>query len=106
MDINTLMGLKNLVCGEEEEEESMVRNQNPGSVLNPGDIDSTQKKTALAKPHAKLEIVKGEKPEPVVEQKKPQVAKPKVNKNDIWTEEEIKDLPIIKNDQRQRPEFD
>ena len=67
-----VMALKEMIVGEQEEEE-FETNFQKGSVLNPGDIGSKDKKDGVAKPFSKIEIKKGERPpedEPQPKQKK------------------------------------
>ena len=58
-DYNSLMALKELVSGEEQQE--IVENPCKGSALNPGEIGSDGKKHEIAKPNVKVEAKIGQK---------------------------------------------
>jgi len=66
----------------------------------------------VAKPFAKIEAKVGKKYEPAAAVKQPEVVqeskKPAVaaKKNEIWSQEEITDLPVSRNDTRKTPEFE
>lgn len=53
-DYNSMMALKELVSGEEEDAE-IVENAYKGSILNPAGIGSEAEKKEVAKPNAKIE---------------------------------------------------
>ena len=60
-DYNSMMALKELVAGEEEDPE-MVENLYKGSMLNPGQIGAEDKDPKeVAKPHAKIQAKIGQK---------------------------------------------
>lgn len=92
----------------EEEEQDVVENHCKGSVLTPGDIGGEGKKKEVAQPYAKVEAKIGKKYEP--NEKKQEEAikatKPQAKKNEIWSLEEITDLPVSRNDTRKTPEFE
>lgn len=125
--MNDFFHLRDLILGEEADdiEEQMVQNSNPGSVLNPSNVDGSSKdKKQLAPPHAKIEIKQGEKnfnttqaqhieneknasKQPVQQEQPAQEKKKKApSKNDIWGEEEVKDLPVQQDDHRERPDIE
>ena len=51
-DYNSMMALKELIAGEQEEE--LVDNPYKGSSINPAQINPDSKKKETAKPHAKI----------------------------------------------------
>ncbi|EGR29822.1 hypothetical protein IMG5_148060, partial [Ichthyophthirius multifiliis] len=114
MDSATIMHLKGLIMGEEEDDENqLVRNANPGSVLNPSQIDGkSNENRSQAKPFAKIDIKKGNETQDLkqkVVQKVPQQQQQQQKENkssDIWGEDEVKELPILKNDDRQMPDVE
>jgi hypothetical protein len=53
-DYNSMMALKDLVVGEEEDAE-IVENPYKGSILNPASIGGDTDKKEVAKPNAKIE---------------------------------------------------
>ncbi|KRW98076.1 hypothetical protein PPERSA_07301 [Pseudocohnilembus persalinus] len=120
-----LFALKELIMGDEEEEEQQIQQGQKGSVLNPGNLGkkSGDDKKEIARPFSKINIKPGQKPEEVQQQKEqmqqqfenmPNVLQKKNkdleskknNKTDIFDEDEVKELPIQTNDTRKRPEFD
>eukprot|EP00825_Cyclidium_porcatum_P000781 TRINITY_DN10314_c0_g1_i2.p1 TRINITY_DN10314_c0_g1~~TRINITY_DN10314_c0_g1_i2.p1 ORF type:complete len:301 (+),score=69.39 TRINITY_DN10314_c0_g1_i2:11-913(+) len=102
-----IQGLKQMILGDEEENDDMVQNYNKGSVLNPGQIDRKDEKKEVAKPYTKIQFKPGEKPQNIQEEKKKQNdQQKKFTKNDIWDEKDVKDLPISKNDTRPQPEIE
>ncbi|EAR98074.1 pre-RNA processing PIH1/Nop17 protein (macronuclear) [Tetrahymena thermophila SB210] len=131
MQASDVLGLRELIMGDDADniEEQMVQNPNPGSVLKPSAIGGGDDKKQLAKPHAKIEIKQGEKnfstnQAQFIEDQKKKInqdllqgqksatvpeEKPKkkeYTKNDIWVDDEVKDLPVLQNDSRKRPEIE
>lgn len=78
-DYNSMMALKELVAGEEDEPE-LVENPYKGSILNPSSISAELEKKEVAKPNAKIEAKIGEKYQP--KQKKEIVEEPAKKKID------------------------
>ena len=58
------------------------------------------KKTEIAKPYSKIEAKVGPKPD------KPEEKKTINKKNEIWDPSEIQEIPISKNDNRPRPDYE
>lgn len=61
----------------------------------------------MARPNAKIEAKIGEKYQPKAAKKEAEpAAKSKIDpKHQIWSEEEVADLPVIKHDPRKQPVF-
>lgn len=77
-------------------------------MLNPGLIGSEGDKKEIAKPNAKVQAKIGEKFQSKGKKQAEKVPqKPKIDKKyEIWSEEEVADLPVIKHDPRKQPNFE
>lgn len=104
-DYGSMMALKELIAGEEDPD--IVENPYKGSMLNPGEIGNESEKKEVARPNAKIEAKIGEKYQPKALKKEAEPApKSKIDpKHQIWSEEEVADLPVIKHDPRKQPVF-
>ncbi len=83
------------------DEEDYLSQYQKGSVLNPSTATGGQNEKDIAKPFQKIEVKTNTRGQ--IEKEKEQ---PTNQKNQIWDEEEIQNIPYLKQDQRQRPHFE
>jgi len=111
MDIASLLKFKEMLVDPNEEQAEAANAYQKGSVLNPGSLAGGERKE-IAKPFTKIEATINTRnqmappiEEPIKEEKK-EDKKKLMKPTDIWDVDEVKDIPVDKNESRMRPEFE